>query len=222
MGYNNLMLEREFGPLTAEQADTLQRMDKSACGLLALINATLDLSRFETGQVPLDLRDIALSDLITEVDAETRDGRENPAVNFVWDAAPQLPPLRTDPVKLKVVLKNLIANAVKFTAEGSITVRVRNRDGGVEFSVVDTGIGMQPDILPIIFEPFRQGEESMTRRFGGVGLGLYIVRRLVDALGGTINVESEVGRGSTFRVWLPGGDEGVTGTQGLRTEPVLC
>ncbi|MFI5395391.1 MAG: ATP-binding protein [Candidatus Binatia bacterium] len=203
MGYNDLLLHGEFGPLTAEQIDTLRRMDKSAHGLLELINATLDLGHLEAEHVPLEVKEIILSDLVSHLDAETRALRENPNVTFGWDVAPQLPPLHTDPVKLKVVLKNLIGNAMKFTAEGHVTVGVRSRDGGVEFSVTDTGIGIAPETLPIIFEPFRQGESSMTRRFGGVGLGLHIARRLLDVLGGRITVDSEVGRGSTFRVWVP-------------------
>jgi signal transduction histidine kinase/DNA-binding response OmpR family regulator len=203
VGYNDLLLDGEFGPLTAEQIDVLRRMDKSAHGLLELINATLDLSRLEAGRVPLEVKEIILSDLVSELDAEASELRDKPNVDFVWDVAPQLPPLHTDPVKLKVVLKNLIGNAVKFTAEGRVTVGVRSREGGVEFSVTDTGIGIAPETLPIIFEPFRQGESSMTRRFGGVGLGLHIARRLLDVLGGRITVDSEVGRGSTFRVWVP-------------------
>jgi PAS domain S-box-containing protein len=206
MGYNELLLESDLGPLTAEQAEALQQVGKSAHGLLDLINSTLDLSRFENGQMPLEQREIGLPDLISELDAETRGLLDNANLSFVWDVTPQLPPLHTDPGKLKVVLKNLIANAVKFTAAGSVVVGVRASNGGVEFSVADTGVGIRPEILPIIFEPFRQGEPTMTRRFGGVGLGLYIVRRLVDALGGTIQVESEVGCGSTFRVCIPTGD----------------
>jgi signal transduction histidine kinase len=92
---------------------------------------------------------------------------------------------------------------MKFTPAGQVTVAVQPLNGGVEFRVSDTGIGMSRDIQSIIFEPFRQGDGSSTRRFGGVGLGLYIVRRLTEILGGTVSVESNVGCGSTFRVWMP-------------------
>jgi signal transduction histidine kinase len=122
---------------------------------------------------------------------------------MVWDLPSDLPQLHTDPIKLKVVLKNLIANAVKFTERGSVTVRAERHDGGVQFDVSDTGIGVPPEARKIIFEPFRQADSSTTRRYGGVGLGLYIVRRLLDLLGGSVTAESEVGRGSTFRVWVP-------------------
>jgi len=105
-------------------------------------------------------------------------------------------------VKLKVLLKNLIANAAKFTDRGSVTISVEACDGGMEFRVADTGIGMSPDTLAVIFEPFRQGDSSSTRRHGGVGLGLYIVTRLLELLAGRIEVESEPGVGSTFRVWI--------------------
>jgi signal transduction histidine kinase len=106
-------------------------------------------------------------------------------------------------MKLRVILKNVIGNAVKFTNHGSITVRLRCCDGGAEFTVTDTGIGMTPEALTVIFEPFRQADSSSTREHGGVGLGLHIVRRFADMLGGTISVESEYGRGSTFRMWFP-------------------
>jgi diguanylate cyclase (GGDEF)-like protein len=110
----------------------------------------------------------------------------------------------TDPAKLKVVLKNLVVNAFKFTVRGSVTVAAGVREAGLAITVADTGIGIAPDNLAIIFEPFRQGEGALLRQQGGVGLGLYIVRRLLDALGGTIAVESRVGVGSTFHVWVPG------------------
>jgi signal transduction histidine kinase len=141
--------------------------------------------------------------LVNDIAVETRDACRKSDLTFDWRIAPELPRLYTDPVKLKVVLKNLITNAVKFTPHGTVVVDVHPRNGGVEFLVADTGIGIKPEILPIIFEPFRQGDASATRHFGGVGLGLYIVRRLLDLLGGTIAVQSEVGHGSTFRVVLP-------------------
>jgi len=203
MGYNDLLRDEVFGGLTSEQTDVLERIDESAQQLLELITATLDLSRLETGRLPLELKECYVPDLISEVDAETRHQQEKPGVSFVWNIAPQLPRLHTDPVKVKVVVKNLISNAVKFTAQGSVTVDVDVRDGGVEFAVADTGIGIAPEIVPIIFEPFRQGDSSPTRHHGGVGLGLYIVRRFLELLGGTIAVESEAGRGSVFRAWVP-------------------
>ena len=101
------------------------------------------------------------------------------------------------------MLKNLVVNALKFTDQGSVMVDVYCRDGGLEFCVADTGIGMAPEVVPIIFEPFRQAGCFKTRRRGGVGLGLYIVRRLLDMMGGSISVDSELGRGSIFRVWVP-------------------
>jgi signal transduction histidine kinase len=181
----------------------LRRVEKSAQGLLELITATLDLSRLDTGQVRLDVQPIVLPAFVSELDAEISGLREKPDVDFVWDLAPELPRLYSDAAKLKVVLKNLIGNAIKYTSTGAVVVRLRARDGGVEITVADTGAGIAHEMLPVIFEPFRQGEPALTRKHGGVGLGLYIVRRLLDALEGTIDVESTVGQGSTFRVWVP-------------------
>lgn len=205
VGYNELLLDGVFGDINHEQADTLRRMDKSAHQLLELINATLDVSRLEAGRVELNLREVHLPDLTAEIDTELRDQHLKPGVDFVWQIAPTLPDLRTDPVKLKVVLKNLINNALKFTDEGSVTVSVERRDGLIEFAVADTGIGIPLEAQTVIFEPFRQADGSMTRRHGGVGLGLYIVRRLLEMLGGDITIDSAVGHGSTFRVSLPTG-----------------
>jgi len=126
-------------------------------------------------------------------------------VAFVWNPSPRLKPIRTDRTKLKVIIKNLLANAIKFTDAGTVTISAVARSGGVELTVSDTGVGIAPHALDVIFEPFRQLDSSVTRRYSGVGLGLYIVRRLVDMLGGTIDVESTVGVGSTFRVRLRAG-----------------
>jgi signal transduction histidine kinase len=203
VGYNDLLLDGAFGEVTEEQADPLRRVENSARQLLDLINTTLDVSRLEAGRLPLNMEDVEPVALLREINAETRDLQERAGLEFVWDIAPTLPLLRTDPMKLKVVLKNLIGNAVKFTEHGSVTVSAQRHDGTVEFRVSDTGIGIPPEAQTVIFEPFRQGDSSTTRRHGGVGLGLYIARRLLEMLGGKIEVHSEPGKGATFRVSLP-------------------
>ena len=204
IGYNDLTLEGAFGDLTQEQRETLDRVRRSAHELLELINTTLSLSRLDTDRQPLDVREVVIADLVGELDAETREAQQRkPNVRMVWEMPSDLPQLHTDPVKLKVVLKNLVANAMKFTEEGTVTLRAAPHDGGVQFDVTDTGIGIPLEARKVIFEPFRQADSSTTRRYGGVGLGLYIVRRLLDLLGGRVTAESEVGLGSTFSVWVP-------------------
>ncbi len=203
LGYTELLLDGEFGGTTPGQAATLRRIDRRAHELLDLIDSTLDVNRLDAGRLRLDLRALEVATLIQSVRAETQDLAENPDVQLVWESIPPLPQLRTDPAKLQMVLRNLSRNALKFTEQGTVTVSACTRDGGVEITVSDTGIGIASEVLPTIFEPFRQGDGSNTRRYGGVGLGLYIVRRLIELLGGTIEVESELGKGSSFRVWLP-------------------
>jgi PAS domain S-box-containing protein len=203
MGYNDILIEGGFGPLAREQAEILRRTQKRAEELLELIVATLDIARLETGQVPVNLQEIDLAALLHEIKAESATRYEKPTVALLWDIPEDLPRQDADPIKLKMIIKNLVDNAMKFTEHGSVTVRARAHEEGVDISVADTGIGIAPDVQRIIFEPFRQGEPTMTRRHGGVGLGLYIVRQLLQLLGGTISLESEAGRGSVFRVWLP-------------------
>ncbi len=205
MGYGDLLLEGEFGSLNDEQREILKRVDTSARQLLELINATLDLSRLEGGKLVFQRAAVSIDEVVGAVDTETRELQEKPDVCVNWYVSPRLPRVYTDPLKLKVVLKNLVANALKFTEHGTVSIRAVRRADGVEITVSDTGIGIPPETQGIIFEPFRQVEPAMTRRFGGVGLGLYIARRLIELLGGTISVESDVGHGSTFRVRLPRG-----------------
>jgi signal transduction histidine kinase/transcriptional regulator with GAF, ATPase, and Fis domain len=204
MGYNDLVLDELLGPLNHDQKESLERIRKNARQLLDLINATLDLSRLEAGRVSLDIRSCDAAALVRELDAETRELQEGKReLTYRWEIGPDLPPLQTDPMKLKLVLKNLYANAVKFTPTGGVTVTAAARSSGVEFTIADTGIGMTPDVQRIIFEPFRQADSSTSRTYGGVGLGLYIVRRLLELLQGTVSVESIPMQGTTFRVWVP-------------------
>jgi len=181
----------------------LRRVDRSARELLDLITAVLDLSRLEAGRLPLVTQETQVAALLQEIQAETHRLQEQTPLRFVWEIEEALPVLCTDPGKLKIVLKNLLGNAVKFTFSGSITLSAGRHQGGVEFRVTDTGIGIPQEALGMIFEPFRQIEHSATRQHSGTGLGLHIVKRLLEILGGTITVESAVGQGSTFRVWIP-------------------
>jgi PAS domain S-box-containing protein len=203
IGYSALLGEGVMGPISREQQHTLERLRRNAVQLLDVINATLDVSRLESGQVPLDIKAVQLEKILHETAEQTRELKSNPAVALTWDIPPNLPLMHTDPVKLKVVLKNLVSNALKFTAEGSVHTSVIPMQAGVEISVADTGIGIAPEAQQSIFDAFRQANSSIGPQYGGVGLGLYIVRRLVETLGGTINLESQPGRGSTFRIRLP-------------------
>ena len=202
LGYNDLLLGGMFGDLTTEQAEILRRVNKSAQGLTTLVAAILDLSRLEMRQLPLKLQEVNLATLVEEVKTETENqGGKEGLVHLARRSATA--GLRTDSLKLKIILKNLLNNALKFTERGSITLDVHPHADGVEITVADTGVGIAPDAMPIIFDAFRQADSSTTRHYSGVGLGLYIVRRFLDLLGGSITVESEVGRGSTFRLFLP-------------------
>ena len=203
MGYTELLLQQNFGRLAPEQEEPLQRIDKSARSLRELITAMLDVCRMEAAQVATDLRPVHLADLMDEVESEVRELHEKPEVRYLRRVPTVLPPVYSDRTKLKVVLKNLLSNAAKFTDKGRITVDAYLRNDGVLITISDTGIGIEEDVLPEIFDMFRQGDSSMTRRYGGMGLGLYVVRRLLELIHGTIEVESKVGQGSIFRVWVP-------------------
>jgi signal transduction histidine kinase len=203
LGYTELLLDGEFGPVQPEQNNALRRIGTRGQELLELINSTLDVSRIEAGPVSLDLKTLDTSAFLAEFQGEIQGPAGDGAVSLEWDIPPSLPAISTDPEKLKIVLGNLIRNALKFTDRGQVKAQAQRCDGGIELCVIDTGIGIAPEMLPVIFEPFRQVDGGDARRHGGLGLGLYLVRRLVDLLGGKVSVDSSVGQGSTFRVWLP-------------------
>jgi signal transduction histidine kinase len=203
MGYTELLQEGNFGLLTDEQGKVLQKIDKSAKELSGLISSILDVHRLETRHTSVEIDEVNIASLMEELCQEREQECDNPDVTFVWRVGEKLPVFYNDRTKLKVILKHLLANAVKFTPSGNVTLGVVPHEGGIEFSVHDTGIGIAPDAIPVIFEMFRQGDGSTKRSYNGSGLGLYIVRRLLDLLGGVVSVESKVGVGSTFHVWVP-------------------
>jgi PAS domain S-box-containing protein len=202
IGYNQMLLDEHFGPLSSGQAEASRRVKDHATDLLNLVSATLSVGRLETGAQPISLMFTDLGDLMKEIEVEARDLCYKAGLDFTWRTDTDLPLIRTDPLKLKVVVKNLVWNAVKFTPKGSVSLSIHTHPDGVEVVVSDTGVGIPEDLRQTIFEPFYQVGGRLPESEGGVGLGLYIVRRLLELLGGSVTVESEVGRGSTFRVGL--------------------
>ena len=190
--------------LTAEQREYLDAAQSSAQSLLALLNGILDLSKIEAGRMELERTDFAIQPLLDEIlrplDVVARQKGLNLA-RVVHDDVP--PAVNGDALRLRQVLLNLIANALKFTHQGAVTVTVERAsewEGGVElrFSVSDTGIGISPEQRDAVFEAFRQADNSITRRYGGTGLGLAISARLVQLMEGKIALESHRGGGTTF------------------------
>jgi PAS domain S-box-containing protein len=203
LGYVTILLDEPSPGLSTEQARLLRRVNKNAQELFELITTTLDVSRLEAERMEVEVKELLLSEFFEEIRAEARELQMKPQVRWEWRMATDLPLLRTDPLKLKVVFKNLLGNAAKFTDAGLVTIDAYRQEGGVEVRISDTGVGIPQESLPEIFEMFRQANGSSTPPRGGVGLGLYIVKRLLELLRGRVTVESEVGKGSTFRVWLP-------------------
>lgn len=203
VGYTGLLLDDTFEPLRPEQADTVRRIDRAADELCELISATLDMSRLQAGRVRVEPEVVDVAEFLTDLAPSIQVPRERSGVALCWQADDAIGVVRTDRLKLKVVVKNLVRNALKFTEHGSVRVSAQRLRGGVEIAVHDTGIGIPAEKQSVIFDAFRQAAGGDEKSYGGVGLGLYIAHRLVAMLGGTIGVESAPGRGSTFRVWLP-------------------
>jgi signal transduction histidine kinase len=206
-----------YGPVTDKQKDACASIKRSAQNLLSLIDDLLALTRAEAGKIdarpgPVDIH--ALVERVT-VSVSWMVGTKNLQLDTRID--PDLPTVSSDERWLAHVLVNLVSNAVKFTPEGGrVIVRASRRGDAVALEVVDTGIGIAPDERAAIFEPFRQAEHGDAKGYGGVGLGLALVARLTDLLGAQVELESTVGKGSTFRVIVPLGWRGRHTTQLLR------
>jgi PAS domain S-box-containing protein len=203
LGYSDLLLSDDFETLSPAQTDAVERIQESGRHLLGLITDVLDVTRLESGRIPLDVKEASIPGLVAELEVETRRASASTDVEFTTRVDPSLGSVVTDPAKLKLALKNLLANAFKFTERGAVSLAAERDRDGVSFVVADTGIGIPEDGVEAIFEPFRQGESGYTRRYGGVGMGLYVVRRVVEMLGGTVGATSRPGAGSSFRVWIP-------------------
>ena len=204
-----------YAEMTADAAHTSPsdvahfagRIQRSAAELLELVNATLDLGRMESGRDELQVAPVVLDDLLREIEGEVEALATARNLTMTWHNALGRTAIVSDRVKLKTIVKNLVGNAIKYTPHGSIVVEIEHTDGMLVLRVRDTGIGIAPEHLSAIFEMFRQVDSSTTRAVGGVGLGLYIVRQLLDRLGGSIAVDSTPGVGSVFTVRVPIGQD---------------
>ncbi len=207
IGYSNLLIAGTYGTTNEKQNDRLQRILDNGQHLLALINDVLDLSKIEAGKMELYLEDFGLSELLDNV-VQTSSSLMDKNRNILKQAySPDSGVMHSDVTKVRQILFNLISNAAKFTNEGTVTVaaneEMRNGNLGVRFDIIDTGIGMTKDQQAKVFREFVQADTSTTRKYGGTGLGLTITKRFCEMLGGSINLRSEPGVGTTFTVWLP-------------------
>jgi signal transduction histidine kinase/CheY-like chemotaxis protein/HPt (histidine-containing phosphotransfer) domain-containing protein len=211
LGMNTLLLSTELSP---EQRELAEGVQTSAESLLVIIDQILDLSKIESGRLELEDVDFDLPAVISAAATVLRPVAQRKQLALRVRLDPTLPSaVRGDPLRLRQILMNLLGNAVKFTERGSVMLRAAPwytdaETLGVQFEVVDTGVGIAPEHVQRLFQPFTQAESSTTRRYGGTGLGLTISRQLIDLMGGTIDVVSSPGEGSrfTFTVLLRPGD----------------
>ncbi|MFQ5612928.1 MAG: sensor histidine kinase [Anaerolineae bacterium] len=223
MGYTELLMNGVYGTLSDVQMQKLRLVHESTEKLLGHINAMLNLSDIHTGQFVLKPEVVQLERLLKDGIA----GAETPAnlkgLTIITYVEKNLPGVYADPRQLRLVLNNLLSNAIKFTHQGGVEIRCQQLDKNRDFKhlppkrrplngqwigikVIDTGVGIPPEMQEVIFDEFRQVDGSSTRRFGGMGLGLALSRRLIEMQGGYIWVESAPNRGSTFTFALPAAD----------------
>ena len=212
LGMTELLLGTELTPNQRQYAETVFR---SADSLLNIINDILDFSKIEAGKLEIEEIDFNLTDLIDQLNNLFFEASKNNLVLFNCHIAADVPTeIRGDPYRLRQILTNLLSNAIKFTDRGSVSLNInlshqQHQDSHhpiiLEFRVIDTGIGIAPEVLTKLFQSFTQADGSTTRKYGGTGLGLVICKELTELMGGTIEVESQAQQGTRFCVRLPVG-----------------
>ena len=201
IGFADLL---EAEPLSPSHRNYVSLINSSGRHLMELINAVLDLAKIEAGGLVLEDIPFDFAAAIEDVKTIVTERAADKNLEFVATVSPALPRhVMGDPTRLRQVLINLLVNAVKFTEEGMVTLRVAPDGGDIQFAVRDSGIGMDEQARSRLFQPFSQGDDSITRRYGGTGLGLVISKELIEAMGGAIEVESAPGAGTCFWFRLP-------------------
>jgi len=203
IGYGRLVLRETEGQIAPLQKENLQDLIHNAERLLGMINSLLDFAKIEAGKMEIHLEPVNIDELVHNAAATVEPMLDKDAVRLIRDVPPNNAPFYTDPEKLRQIIINLLGNAVKFTEQGEIRISATLQNGNFKLAVSDTGIGIDKADINRIFEEFDRGRLTNDGNYRGTGLGLAIVQRLVDVLGGSIAVDSEVGKGSTFTVTLP-------------------
>ncbi|TMB40952.1 MAG: PAS domain-containing sensor histidine kinase [Deltaproteobacteria bacterium] len=205
LGYTSMLLQGVSGDMSPPQKNKMLRVDSNARHLLSIINDILDISRIEAGKMPLHLEEVEMAALVGELLAEVEPLIQKARLQVLTDLQPGLQPAWSDRQKVKQIVLNLLTNAIKFTPLGHVKVIVRGDEERreVRIAVEDTGIGIAPQDHDRVFEDFRQADNSVTREYGGAGLGLAICRRLAKMLDGRIELVSNVGAGSSFTLVIP-------------------
>ena len=205
IGFAEFLVDGRPGALNPKQKEYLEDILSSGRHLLQLINDVLDLAKVEAGRMELSPERFSPYQAIKEVCSAAMPIAQNKNVRIDIEVAPELSEVTLDQQRFKQVLYNLLSNAIKFTDNGGAVEILAANDGAHRFKLVvkDTGIGIKSEDMPRLFREFEQLESGMSRRFEGTGLGLALTRKLLELQGGTISVESEVGKGSRFTVVLP-------------------
>ncbi len=210
IGFTGIMLQGLAGPLNPEQRKQMAMVQNSSRHLLALINDVLDISKIEAGQLDIALTSFDLSASIEKMVRLVSPLADQKGIHLQVDIAPDVGMITTDQRRLEQVILNLLSNAVKFTEKGHVSVVCRAENDHYFLSFADTGIGMQPEEIIKIFQPFHQIDTGLARKHDGTGLGLSICKKIIDIMGGSIGVESQWGQGSTFTVHVPRQPKGLT------------
>jgi PAS domain S-box-containing protein len=203
IGFSNILLKNKAANLRAEDLSFLQRIQVNGRHLLDLINQVLDLAKVEARRMELEITSVSLGDLVREVTSQLEGQVRGTEVRLASELPGSMAPLQCDKMKLRQVLINLVGNALKFTEKGCVTVRVvADAETSVpsHLEVEDTGIGIPANRLQAVFESFQQADAGTTRKYGGTGLGLTIARSLCQLMGYRLDVDSQEGKGSTFRI----------------------
>ena len=198
------VLNRRLGKLIPEEEYSyLEVIERNGKHLLELINDILDLSRIEAGQEEIDISQFDLNELVTEIVSQIRPLAEQKNIELLQIHHPNLAPISSDYKKCRQILQNLVGNAVKFTDNGYVEIKITKEMDYIQVVIKDTGIGITKDQQNFIFDEFRQADGTTSRKYGGTGLGLAIAKNYAQLLGGNVDVLSELGKGSIFTLTMP-------------------
>lgn len=203
IGFSELLMDGLVGELSEKQGHYMKIIHSSGAHLLRLINDTLDFSKLEAGMLEVFNEPTDLGEVVEDVLRAYNVVAERKGLDIHVEIPADMPPILTDRRKLTQIIDNLLSNSVKFTSQGRVELAARRKEGMLEVTVTDTGIGIEPQELPYIFDPFHQVDASTTRRYEGTGLGLALVKKLLEIQKGTIEVQSSPAQGSRFTFRLP-------------------